>query len=148
MSSSNDPFQGFTLSIVDAYSSEEASVVWEGLEDHAIERTGRPAAQALSIFLKDAIGRVVAGMLGWHGNDWLEIRGLWVDAALRGRGIGSALLALAENKAVALGLHHAHLDTYEFQALPFYLKHGYSVFAELDDYPPGMKRYYLKKRVA
>jgi len=36
-----------------------------------------------------------------------------------------------------------------FQALPFYSKHGYSIFAELEDVPAGSghRRYSLKKRL-
>jgi hypothetical protein len=39
----------------------------------------------------------------------------------------------------------AHLDTYSFEARPFYEKHGYSLFATLDDYPIGFSKYFLKK---
>ena len=38
-----------------------------------------------------------------------------------------------------------HLDTFDFQAKDFYLKHGYEVFGVLDDCPKGHKRYYMKK---
>ncbi|MDP3936617.1 MAG: hypothetical protein Q8R92_00595 [Deltaproteobacteria bacterium] len=40
---------------------------------------------------------------------------------------------------------HAHLDTFSYQARPFYERHGYTLFATLDDYPPGHKRYFLRK---
>ena len=38
-----------------------------------------------------------------------------------------------------------HLDTFDFQAKDFYLKHGYEVFGVLEDCPKGHKRYYMKK---
>ena len=37
------------------------------------------------------------------------------------------------------------LDTYEFQAKPFYEKHGYVVFGVLDGYPADTRTYYLRK---
>ena len=43
------------------------------------------------------------------------------------------------------GCRHAHLDTFTFQALGFYEKHGYSVWGALDDLPPGFTRYFLRK---
>jgi hypothetical protein len=43
------------------------------------------------------------------------------------------------------GAKHAHLDTFSFQAPGFYHKHGYRVFGELPDFPPGHRRYYLTK---
>jgi hypothetical protein len=37
------------------------------------------------------------------------------------------------------------LDTFEFQALPFYERRGYRVFGTLDGFPPGYRRFYLQK---
>ncbi|MDB5536981.1 MAG: Acetyltransferase family protein, partial [Devosia sp.] len=37
------------------------------------------------------------------------------------------------------------LDTFSFQARPFYEKLGYSVFGTIPDYPPGGARYFLSK---
>ena len=36
------------------------------------------------------------------------------------------------------------VDNYE-QSLPFYLKHGYALWGQLDDFPVGHTRYFLKK---
>jgi hypothetical protein len=38
------------------------------------------------------------------------------------------------------------LDTFSFQARPFYEKLGYEVFGQLEDYPRGHSRYFLQKR--
>jgi endonuclease/exonuclease/phosphatase (EEP) superfamily protein YafD len=35
--------------------------------------------------------------------------------------------------------------TFSFQARPFYEKFGYEVFATLEDYPPGHRKYFLRK---
>jgi len=40
------------------------------------------------------------------------------------------------------------IDTMDFQALPFYERHGYSVFGVLDDMPRGHQRFFLKKALA
>jgi len=42
---------------------------------------------------------------------------------------------------------HAHLDTFSFQAPDFYQQRGYQVFGQLDDFPPGHRRYYLTKEL-
>jgi hypothetical protein len=39
-----------------------------------------------------------------------------------------------------------YLDTYSFQARPFYERAGYRLFGELPDHPPGGAKYYLAKR--
>ena len=52
-----------------------------------------------------------------------------------------------ENIAIEKGCHLIHLDTFDFQAKDFYIKHGYEVFGVLDECPKKHKRYYLKKLI-
>lgn len=42
----------------------------------------------------------------------------------------------------------AALDTFEYQARPFYEKLGYQLFGTLDGYPPGYRQFYLRKRLS
>ncbi len=55
-------------------------------------------------------------------------------------------MMLAEQEAVKRGCRYAHLETIDFQALPFYQKLGYEIFATLQNYPPGHVRYSLTKK--
>ena len=57
------------------------------------------------------------------------------------------LLKEIENIAIEKGCHLIHLDTFDFQAKDFYIKHGYEVFGVLDECPKKHKRYYLKKLI-
>ena len=61
---------------------------------------------------------------------------------------GSDGSSWAAPRAVRLerGCHSAWVDTFSFQAPGFYRKLGYEVFGELD-YPPGHKRFFLRKRL-
>ena len=74
----------------------------------------------------------------------VEIRGFWVDEALRGHGIGSAMMAALEAEAMRRGCTRAALDTYSWQALDFYTRLGFVEFGKLD-YPNGVSRHYLVK---
>jgi hypothetical protein len=53
----------------------------------------------------------------------------------------------AEAFAVQHGFQYARVETTSFQAKPFYEKLGYEVLGVLDDFPPGYRSYYLKKRL-
>jgi GNAT superfamily N-acetyltransferase len=75
----------------------------------------------------------------------LFIELLFVDESHRHKGLASLLLSKVETEARAMGASLAHLDTFDFQAKDFYLKHGYEVFGVLEGCPPGHKRFYLKK---
>ena len=100
----------------------------------------------LNFCIKDDSGLIIAGitslMYCW-GMLFVDI--LAVDEKDYKNGLGSKLLSHVENEAKKLGATLAHLDTFDFQAKDFYLKHGYEVFGVLDDCPKGHKRYYLKK---
>jgi hypothetical protein len=54
---------------------------------------------------------------------------------------------MAEQEARKNGAKNVYLDTFSFQALDFYQEHGYRVFGELEDFPPGHQRYYLRKEL-
>lgn len=56
-------------------------------------------------------------------------------------------LTLAEHEARQRGAKNAYLDTFSFQALNFYKRHGYQVFGELPNLPPGHQRYFLTKQL-
>ena len=81
-------------------------------------------------------------LAGWG---WLYIERLWVDEALRGQGVGTRVMARMERVALAEGVHRFQVGTTSFQALDFYIKQGYEVFAQLEDHPPGCTDYMLKK---
>ena len=93
----------------------------------------------------DKNGTLRGGLLGDVCAGWLVIHVLWVDPELRGRGLGSQLLLEAEQQAKAAGAHSVVLDTFDWQAEGFYLRHGYEVFGRLPDFPPGHERIYLRR---
>jgi ribosomal protein S18 acetylase RimI-like enzyme len=58
---------------------------------------------------------------------------------------GRQLLGAAETYARERGCRHVKLETFSFQARPFYEKLGYEVFATLEDCPVGHREYFLRK---
>ena len=81
------------------------------------------------------------GHVNWT---WLHIGTRLGGRGAPARGLGSVLRAI-ETAAIERGCIHAHLDTFSYQARPFYERHGYRLFATLDDYPPGHQRFFLRK---
>lgn len=119
-----------------------------GLVTFNATRGGLRDISPLTVLLRDASGAIHGGLLGAVIWTWLYVDVLWVADAHRGAGYGSRLLRAAEDEAVRVGCRAAHLDTFQFQARPFYEKAGYRVFGELPDYPAGQARYYLWKALS
>lgn len=86
-------------------------------------------------------------MTGELFGNWLSIQYLWVSEELRGQGIGSKLLKTAEKEAVSRGAKYVFVDTFDFQAPGFYVKHGYEQVFKLFEYPYTGERYYYIKRL-
>jgi GNAT superfamily N-acetyltransferase len=94
-------------------------------------------------------GNIVAGInCVYYSWKCLYIDALWVKYEFRKKGLGSKLLIEIEKTAKEHGIHLIHLDTFDFQAKDFYLKHGYQIHGILDDCPLSHQRYYLKKNIS
>jgi len=100
----------------------------------------------LTLLLRNAEGEVVGGLLGQTEWGWLLVKTLAVQERRRGRGYWTKLLAMAEAEARARGCHDVYLDTFSFQARPFYEKRGYTVFGVLEDFSEHT-RYFLRKKL-
>jgi GNAT superfamily N-acetyltransferase len=100
----------------------------------------------LTIALSDPeTQETVGGLVGWTSFSYLHVNLLYLPDTLRGAGLGSQVMALAEEEAIRRGCHGAWLDTFSFQARGFYERLGYTVFGAIADFPPGHSRYFLKK---
>ncbi len=104
-----------------------------------------PEQQYIRLNARDDGGRMLDGLRGFVFLYWLCIEVLFVEEDVRGTGLGSRLLAEAERQAITLGAKNAKLDTFEWQARAFYIKHGYEEYARIDDYAPGFYLAYMKK---
>jgi len=125
--------------------ADDVRLVQEGLREFNQQRAPDDNHQLLAVFLRDAHDDIVGGLLGGTYWGWLHVDILWIRGDLRSAGHGQSLLRLAEEEAARRGCRHAHLDTHSFQALPFYEKQGYTVFAQLPDLPEGHIKYFLQK---
>jgi GNAT superfamily N-acetyltransferase len=134
-----------SINIVDNPEPAEIAAIQQGLADYNNQFSENDNHQLLTILLRDANNQLAGGLLGGTYWRWLHIDILWLRQDLRQQGYGSRLLQTAEQEAIQRDCRHAHLETHEFQALPFYQKHGYVVFGELADLPPGHVKYFLKK---
>jgi GNAT superfamily N-acetyltransferase len=131
------------------FAQQAEMAVLEGLGNNILEHLGNvELGRPIRVFIRDQADKVVGGVIGNCFGGWMYISLLWVEKSLRNLGYGTRLMQLAEAEAIQMGCNHAHLDTYSFEARPFYEKHGYELFATLEDYPPGHSKYFLKKGMA
>jgi GNAT superfamily N-acetyltransferase len=121
------------------------------LEDRLYEfnsaATGITDGEWLAIFVRDDDHRIVAGICGNVWGGCAEIRQFWVEESRRKQGLGTRLLAAAEQEARRRGCWQMLLMTFSFQAPAFYAKHGFEEVAAVDDHPHGHRNLLLRKRL-
>ena len=144
----SDTRSAVTIHVEPEPADEARGVVFSGLRAFNRQHAESPDFASLTLAARDDSGAIVGGLVGETGWRWLHIDLLWVDEQHRRHGVGRALLRTAEMEALRRGCAHVYLDTMDYQARPFYENEGYGVFGVQDDYPPGHRRYFLKKTIA
>jgi GNAT superfamily N-acetyltransferase len=137
------------LSIVHIDNPEEFAwgIIGEGVSTYNKQQAGDNNFQRFCFVLQGSDDEILGGVIAEAYWEWLFIDLLWVKTELRGRGYGHLLLETVEKEAQEYGAKNAYLDTFSFQAPTFYEQHGYQVFGELQDFPPGHKRFFMRKRL-
>jgi GNAT superfamily N-acetyltransferase len=134
-----------SYNIEESNAESDIKAVQDGLKGFNDAITGDGNYSPVTLVVRDEQGQVIGGLLAHIYWQWIYVAILWLHEDIRGQGLGSQLLARAEQIGLAKGCHSIHLDTMSFQAPDFYLKHGYTIWGQLDDYPPGHRRIFLKK---
>jgi GNAT superfamily N-acetyltransferase len=132
--------------VVDQNVPDGRETLHDLLRDYNLRNGPPPNNQLLGILLKDEDGRTIGGLWGASRYEWLFVDMLFVPEHLRGHGVGTALMRQAEDIARARGCTGVWLDTFDFQALGFYQKLGYTLFGELKDHPRGISQHWLQHR--
>jgi GNAT superfamily N-acetyltransferase len=102
--------------------------------------------RSLTIFVTHPdTDELLGGLWASTNYSYLHIDLLYLPEDMRRTGLGTQLIAQAEQEAIHRGCTTAWLDTFSFQARGFYERIGYTVFGTLEDYPPGHSRFFLKK---
>jgi GNAT superfamily N-acetyltransferase len=138
----------YKLTLTDAADDALRQLILAPLVEYNASQAGPSQGRPVVIAIRNNEGEVIGGLWGHTGYEWLFTQLLVVPASLRGRGVGSEIMRLAEQEAVQRGCHNAWLDTFEFQARGFYERLGYECFGELPDYPKGHSRFFMKKALA
>ena len=136
----------FTIRLTESHPESVHKTVLEALIAFNDANVGESGYRPIAFAIEDERGQMMGGLSGATAYGWLFVELLFVPEALRGQGVGTRLIQLAEAEAVARGCHSVWLDTFEFQARGFYERLGYTCFGELKNYPTG-SRFFMSRRL-
>jgi GNAT superfamily N-acetyltransferase len=134
--------------VTDAPAAADTAVIADGLRDYNTKEAGYDDYRPLAVLVTDpATGKVAGGLYGGSYLGQLRVDRFFLPEDQRRGGIGSRVLALAEEEGRRRGCTRVTLNTLEIHARPFYEKQGYEMAAKLDCDPPGITRYLMTKRL-
>ena len=123
---------------------EARRAVLKGLMAFNRSKAGKIFYKKLTLTVRDG-NRIAGGVTAEVYGPTLFVDLLWIEEELRGRDIGTQLMDAVEAEGRKLGAQRCLLDTYSFQARPFYEKRGYAVFGTFDEFLLDTKRFWLQK---
>lgn len=130
-----------------APSPEELAAITDALSAFNAGDVGPSDRRPLAVLIRDTDGKVTGGLSGFTAWGWLFTQMLYIPDTLRGTGLAGRILAQAEEEAKVRGCRGAWIDTFNPRALGVYLSQGYEVFGELEDFPQGRTRSFLRKNL-
>lgn len=130
---------------VEPFDQAAAKILTDNLIAFNRERANRPEPQKFMVLLRDTDRQVRGGISAALHYDVLYIDDLWIEEDTRGQDYGTKLMQLAEQEGRKRGARLVWLDTYSWQARPFYEKLGYKVFGELPYWSGAHARYFMRK---
>ena len=133
------------IAVTDAPDGSLESMLESGLAEHNAERAQLRDWRALAVSVHDPeTGALAGGLLGRTSMGLFFLDLFWLPRWLRGGGIGSQALRLAEQEAAQRGCSAATLVTVNFQAPDFYARHGWQEFGRIATLP-GVERIFMRK---
>jgi len=134
------------VAVTDAPDARVEAAIGEGLRRFNAQQSGIDDSRPLAVVVSDPdTNEVLGGITGRTSLGLLFIDLVFLPDALRGDGLGSRILKLAEDEGRRRGCRAAMLYTISFQAPGFYARHGWRVFGEIACDPPGTSRIFMTK---
>lgn len=149
VATSHHPEPPRNLAVTDAPAPADIAVISDALDRFNTEHTAIADRRALAVLVRDpATRQVVGGLTGRTSLGLFFLDLFYLPPQLRGGGLGTQILAQAENEAHARGCRRAVLYTITFQAPAFYEKHGWTRLGEVPCDPTGTSRVFMTKELA
>jgi len=134
------------VTVTDAPDARVEAVIGQGLRRFNAQESGIDDSRPLAVVVSDPeTNEVLGGITARTSLGMLFIDLVFLPNELRGDGLGSRILKLAEDEGRRRGCRAAMLYTISFQAPGFYARHGWRVFGEIACDPPGTSRIFMTK---
>ena len=120
----------------------------DGLNHHAhMQKDLGQNNGSFSFVIENANKELEAGISGFYYDGCFHIDMLFVAESCRSKGYGSDLVQKAEELAHKKGCLFMSVNTMDYQARPFYEKHGFKVEFTREGFEKDSKMYCMRKEL-
>ena len=134
------------LSIAPTRDPQAEAAITGGLAAYNTARFRLSDNTTLDVLVRDDnSGEILGGLLGHTSYRLFFLDLFYLPEELRGAGLGSRIIGLAEDEARRRGCTAAFVYAVTFQAPEFYERHGYRRFGKIACPPDGATRIFLSK---
>jgi GNAT superfamily N-acetyltransferase len=134
------------LKVTEGIAPSEEAFILGRLKAFNIASFGESDRRELTIPLYGDEGEITGGLVGYTGRGWLYVSMLYIPEELRGQGLATRMLAMAEDEARKRGCIGAYIDTMNPAARKLYLRLGYTEIGRLDALADGHLITWLARR--
>jgi GNAT superfamily N-acetyltransferase len=132
--------------LTDTPEASELAAIRRGLDAFNRAASGIDDQRPVALLVKDpATHEVLGGLNGRTSRGILFVDVFFLPESMRGQGLGSQLLQMAEEEGRRRGCRIGLLHTNDFQAPDFYRKHGWREYGNFASDPPGSSRLFFTK---
>jgi GNAT superfamily N-acetyltransferase len=136
----------FELMLTDSPAPQAEAAIENGLTAYNRQKAGFVDARPLAVLLRNpGAEAVVGGLIGRTTLGIFFIDLIFLPDEARGGGVGTRVMAMAEDEARRRGCTAATLFTITFQAPGFYRRCGYRELGRVECAPPGHTRICMTK---
>jgi putative acetyltransferase len=142
------PDQPEVVALIEALDAHAMSL-YPPESNHLLDIASLGAPAVTFLVARHEARAVGCGAIVHDPRGWAEIKRMFVVPAMRGRGLGSRLLAALEARASAQGLRLLRLETgiHNTEALAAYRRAGYREIPPFGDYLPDPLSVFMEKRL-
>lgn len=136
-----------TIAYEESPSTDDLKLLFDGISAEAYLKRGLSKGKSFCFFCKDNNENILGGVYGWVIYGCLHIDELWIESNYRNQGLGSKLILKALEYGKANNCTFSTVNTMDFEARPFYEKHGYEVEFKRQGYDKNTSFYFLRKKL-
>ncbi|WP_208560645.1 GNAT family N-acetyltransferase [Marinilactibacillus kalidii] len=127
---------------------ETIDSIFSEQNQYYFEKSPEFTSEEIAIGAYDERDEITGGIVAKIEYQNMHVSLLAVKSTYRGQSIGSQLLEEVERIAREMAIIQLTLTTRSYQAVDFYKKAGFKVYATLEDMPmKGVTKYYFNKRL-